>query len=67
MAVEAAIQLYPSVKDYLDEIDRIVLTTHESAIRIIDKWHRRRQSRGFALANGGRSLYRFFLAVGQGK
>jgi 2-methylcitrate dehydratase len=36
-AVEAAIQLHPQVKDRLDEIDRICLTTHESAIRIIDK------------------------------
>lgn len=36
-AVECAIQLYPLVKDRLDEIDKIILTTHESALRIIDK------------------------------
>jgi 2-methylcitrate dehydratase len=36
-AVEAAIQLHPQVKDRLDEIKKIVITTHESAIRIIDK------------------------------
>ncbi len=36
-AAEAAVFLYPQVKDRLDEIDRIVITTHESAIRIISK------------------------------
>jgi 2-methylcitrate dehydratase len=36
-AVEAAIQLHPQVKDRLGEIASIHLTTHESAIRIIDK------------------------------
>jgi len=36
-AVEAAIRLHPQVKDRLDDIKRIVITTHESAIRIIDK------------------------------
>ncbi len=36
-AVEAAITLHPEVKDRLDEIERIEMTTHESAIRIIDK------------------------------
>jgi 2-methylcitrate dehydratase len=42
-AVECAFELHPQVKDKLDsldkieQIDRIVLTTHESAIRIIDK------------------------------
>ncbi|HVU25599.1 MAG TPA: bifunctional 2-methylcitrate dehydratase/aconitate hydratase [Opitutus sp.] len=36
-AVECAVQLHPLVKDRLDEITRIELTTHESAIRIIDK------------------------------
>jgi 2-methylcitrate dehydratase len=36
-AVECAIRLHAQVKDRLDEIDRIVITTHESAIRIIDK------------------------------
>jgi 2-methylcitrate dehydratase len=36
-AVEAAFQLHDQVKDRLDEIDRVVITTHESAMRIIDK------------------------------
>ena len=36
-ACEAALRLYPQVKDRLHEIDRIVITTHESAIRIISK------------------------------
>ncbi len=36
-AVECAFKLHPDVKERLDEIDRIVLTTHESALRIIDK------------------------------
>lgn len=36
-AAEAAVILHPEVKDRLDDIDRIVLTTHESAIRIISK------------------------------
>jgi 2-methylcitrate dehydratase len=36
-AVECAIQLHPQVKDRLDDIKKIVITTHESAIRIIDK------------------------------
>ena len=36
-AVEAACQLHPSVVNRIDEIDRIELTTHESAIRIISK------------------------------
>jgi 2-methylcitrate dehydratase len=36
-AVEAAVVLHPQVRDRLDDIDRIVLTTHESAIRIISK------------------------------
>lgn len=36
-AVECAIQLHEQVKDRLNEIERIELTTHESAIRIIDK------------------------------
>jgi 2-methylcitrate dehydratase len=31
-AAEAAVTLHPQVKDRLDEIDRIVITTHESAI-----------------------------------
>ena len=36
-AVECALKLHPQVKDRLAEVDRIVITTHESAIRIIDK------------------------------
>ncbi len=36
-AVEAAIQLHDEIKGRLDDIDRIELTTHESAIRIISK------------------------------
>ncbi|MNE13041.1 2-methylcitrate dehydratase [compost metagenome] len=36
-ACEAAVLLHPLVKDRLQEIDRIVITTQESAIRIISK------------------------------
>ncbi|MED5388509.1 MAG: bifunctional 2-methylcitrate dehydratase/aconitate hydratase [Pseudomonadota bacterium] len=36
-ACEAAVALHPQVKGRLDQIDRIELTTHESAIRIISK------------------------------
>jgi len=36
-AVECAMKLHPLVKDRLDQIQRIVIRTHESAIRIIDK------------------------------
>jgi 2-methylcitrate dehydratase len=36
-AAECAIQLHPQVRDRLDKIDRIVLTTQESAVRIISK------------------------------
>lgn len=36
-AVEAAIKLHPIVKNTLDNIEVVDLTTHESAIRIIDK------------------------------
>ncbi|HET7578743.1 MAG TPA: bifunctional 2-methylcitrate dehydratase/aconitate hydratase [Bacillales bacterium] len=36
-AAEAAVQLHEQVADRLDEIDKITITTHESAIRIIDK------------------------------
>ncbi|RDX37260.1 bifunctional 2-methylcitrate dehydratase/aconitate hydratase [Kangiella sp. HD9-110m-PIT-SAG07] len=36
-AVEASIELHDSVASKLDEIERIELTTHESAIRIISK------------------------------
>ena len=36
-AVEAAFKLHPETKDRLAEIEKIVITTQESAIRIIDK------------------------------
>ncbi|MGE6600544.1 bifunctional 2-methylcitrate dehydratase/aconitate hydratase [Lysinibacillus fusiformis] len=36
-AAECAVHLHPEVKNRLAEIDRINITTHESAIRIIDK------------------------------
>ncbi len=36
-AVEAAIILHPQIKYKLDEIQKVVITTQESAIRIIDK------------------------------
>lgn len=36
-AVEAAMQLHPQVHDRIDQIERVELTTHESAIRIISK------------------------------
>jgi 2-methylcitrate dehydratase len=36
-AVECAVQLHPLVNGRLAEIERIELTTHESALRIIDK------------------------------
>jgi 2-methylcitrate dehydratase len=36
-AVEAAIQLHPQIRDRLDKIREVVITTQESAIRIIDK------------------------------
>jgi 2-methylcitrate dehydratase len=36
-AVEAALQLHPVVKDRLAEIEKVVITTQESAMRIIDK------------------------------
>jgi 2-methylcitrate dehydratase len=36
-AAEAAVQLHPEVKDRLDNIKKIEIVTHESAIRIIDK------------------------------
>lgn len=36
-AVEAALKLHPLVKNKLDQIEKIEITTHESAIRIIDK------------------------------
>ena len=36
-AVECAVKLHPQVKDKLDKIEKIQLTTHEAAIRIISK------------------------------
>jgi 2-methylcitrate dehydratase len=36
-ACEAAVRLHPEVRNRLDDIDKIVITTHESAIRIISK------------------------------
>jgi 2-methylcitrate dehydratase len=36
-AVECALKLHPLVRDRLPDIERVELTTHESAIRIIDK------------------------------
>jgi len=36
-AVEAALMLHPSVHERLDEIEKVVITTHESAMRIINK------------------------------
>lgn len=36
-AVEAALQLHPQVRDRLDQIKQVVISTQESAIRIIDK------------------------------
>ncbi len=36
-AVEAAVQLHPEVSNCLDKIEKIVIHTHESAIRIISK------------------------------
>ncbi|NWO11624.1 2-methylcitrate dehydratase [Chromohalobacter salexigens] len=36
-ACEAAVTLHPQVKDRLKDIDKVVITTHESAIRIISK------------------------------
>ena len=36
-AAEAAVRLHPVVKDRIDQIARIDVTTHESAIRIISK------------------------------
>ncbi len=35
--LQCAVKLHPEIKERLDEIDRITITTHESAIRIIDK------------------------------
>jgi 2-methylcitrate dehydratase len=36
-AVECAVRLHPDIKDRINDIKQIVITTHESAIRIIDK------------------------------
>ncbi len=36
-AVECAVTLHPDVKDRINDIKKVVITTHESAIRIIDK------------------------------
>ena len=36
-AVECAFKLHAAMKDRLQQIDKIIITTHESAIRIIDK------------------------------
>ncbi len=36
-AVECAVSLHPKIKDRLDDIEKIVLTTQEPAIRIISK------------------------------
>jgi 2-methylcitrate dehydratase len=36
-AAECAVRLYPMVHDRVDDVQKIVITTHESAIRIIDK------------------------------
>lgn len=36
-AVECAVRLHPEIHNRLDEIERIEVTTHESAIRIISK------------------------------
>ena len=36
-AIECALQLHAAVRDSLDQVARVELTTHESAIRIIDK------------------------------
>ena len=36
-AVEAAFQLHPQVRGRVDDIERITITTQESALRIIDK------------------------------
>lgn len=36
-AAECAVELHQAILSRIDEIDKIVITTHESAIRIIDK------------------------------
>ena len=36
-AVEAAVTLHSEIKDKLEDVEKIIITTHESAIRIISK------------------------------
>ena len=36
-AVEAAIKLHPQIRDRLDKIQQVIISTQESAVRIIDK------------------------------
>ncbi|HRD93439.1 MAG TPA: bifunctional 2-methylcitrate dehydratase/aconitate hydratase [Accumulibacter sp.] len=36
-AIECAVELYPQLRGRLDSIDKVVIRTHESALRIIDK------------------------------
>lgn len=36
-AAECALKLHPRIKTRLDKVEKIVITTHESAMRIIDK------------------------------
>lgn len=36
-AVECALQLHPAIRDRIDRIAKVVITTQESAVRIIDK------------------------------
>jgi len=36
-AIECAIKLHPQVRERIAEVSKIVITTHESAVRIIDK------------------------------
>ena len=36
-AAECAVRLHAAVRDRIDDVSKIVITTHESAIRIIDK------------------------------
>ena len=36
-AIECAMQLHPKVKDRIEDIEKVEITTHEAAIRIIDK------------------------------
>ncbi len=36
-AVEAAVELHPQVAERLEQVERVDITTHEAAVRIIDK------------------------------